>query len=236
MTDEQREQPVKKEPLVNKDILRATFIHPTFLSHLTQLMHHAHLNLAEGIFIVQNINGQPVISDLKKSKRIGSVGDEEESLSTTTRVWEVEEVMEDLRTGEITTAETDVIKPNIILEVHSHPIESSERSFPEQALRPSVPDLDLWEKLKILVRNPYLIKGIIVRKGNVGLLLLFQEDPTKPQANYYQKWNDDQGSMELLRLMRESGIRYEILRFDIKQKSFPNEELEKLKKFEVEVK
>ena len=236
MTDEQREQPVKKEPLVNKDILRATFTHPTFLSHLTQLMHHAHLNLAEGGFSVQNIDGQPVISDLKKSRRMGSFEDAKESLSTSVGVWEVVGVMENLRTGEIITAETDVIKPNIILTVHSHPDRGWKSSFPEQVLSPSETDLDLWEKIKITVKNPYLIEGIIVRKGNIGLLLLFQEDPTKPQANYYQGWDEDQGVNELLRLMRESGIRYEILRFDLKQKTFSNKELEKLKTFEVEVK
>ena len=60
----------KEQPLVNVSILRATFTEPAVLEHLYQLIHHAHLNLSEGIFCVQNIQGQPVVSDLAKSPRM----------------------------------------------------------------------------------------------------------------------------------------------------------------------
>lgn len=218
----------KKDNLVTPGILQATFTDPKFLSHLVNLTHHAHLNLAEGGFSVQNINGEPVVSDLAKSPKIGSVENLENSYSTHTNM---EDDSDWINTGR--RSKIPKIKPNIILSIHSHPVDPYGDKISEDALAPSRRDLEAWEKSKLTTRNEYLIEGIIVKKGNTGLLLLFQEDPSKLQDTYYQAWEEHQGRNKLLELMKASGIRYGVLKLDIENKRFPEKELEQLKQLAI---
>lgn len=111
---------------------------------------------------------------------------------------------------------------DVLLTIHSHP-------GGEPSLRPSVPDLEGWESLRI--SNPNVIEGVVVKSGRQAKLLFYQRDPNLEQNTYYQQWDTDESVGILLRLMRESGIRYQILTFDLKSKSFTPKDLEKVNNF-----
>ena len=81
--------------------------------------------------------------------------------------------------------------------------------------------------------NPYIIDGVAVIKGNEVLLFLYQIDPNAKQDLYWQQWDESEPLSKLFRYMRESGIRYDILRLNIKSSGFSDEELAKLDKFVV---
>lgn len=186
-----------------------------------KLAHHANLNHAEGGFCVQNIDGKPIVSDMYKSQRMGSVHDRDKSYSTDTNAYQYD-----------WKSNSEYIIENVFLTVHSHPFLRRTHGTPEEILCPSTPDLETWERIKLDSKNPQFIDGIFVKKGNKGLLLIYQDDPTQSHDTYYQAWDEGVESRNtLLRLMRESGIRYETLEFDIKSSIFPEQEMEKLKTF-----
>lgn len=241
MTGEGGEQQKGIESLINRDILRATFTNPKFLSHLVTMAHHANRNMSESGFSVQSVREvDPVISDLVKSPPMGSIEDRDASFSTHTNVLRDEDPFDELEKMEKTSESEEEyvesykkrIKPGIFLDIHSHPFDKHRGWTPEDFLMPSGQDLDVWERIKLGTKNPYLIEGILIEKGNIGLLLLYQSDPNKPQANYYQAWGG-RSRNELLQLMEDSGIRHETLTFDIKGKKFPEQELDKLTTFEI---
>ncbi|MFA5933562.1 MAG: hypothetical protein WCV81_05840 [Microgenomates group bacterium] len=218
------------ESLLSKEFLNKTFTSPAFLSNLTTLAHHAHLNFAEGGFIVQNLNGNPVCSELVKSKRIGSIEKADESLST-----DIEKVY--FLPGKLPHKEKDlaairkVLRPNIVFVIHSHPIEKGEDI--RQVLRPSTADLDDWQKLRLESGYPHIIDGIVVKHGGDALLLIYQADPTQKEDLYWQQWDHDEPVSRLFQYMKDSGIRYDTLRLNIKSGYFPDQELVKVDNFVV---
>lgn len=196
----------------SRDSLVAIFTDPKFARNIVKLT--ARLDVDEeggneGGFVVFAGN-LPEISDIVSNDNKVPFGmHTRQSLKESTPI-------------ELLTHDAEEMRKNIVLAIHSHP-------FGELALYPSVNDLENWEELRL--RNPNVIEGVVVKSGNQAKLLLYQRDPNSVQNTYYQQWDEKQSFGLLFRLMRESGIRYQILTFDQRSRKFTQTALKKVMTF-----
>jgi MarR-like DNA-binding transcriptional regulator SgrR of sgrS sRNA len=217
----------KNEVYVPREVLIRAFSRDRFRRNLAEIVTYGQRSLAEAGFIVQQVQGQPVISEVVRAEKVRSQEDHYLSQGVPSAL------LYDL----VLTSETGpphrVHKQQVILALHCHPVEHYER--PEDVLCPSEQDLDGWQQTSMLTNNPYAIEGIAVKiSKHEAALLLFQRDPTQEQNTYYQQWVEEEPAQRLFALMRQSGIRFDTLTFDVKGKQFSEQELEKLIKFAVE--
>lgn len=186
------------------------------------MAYHAHLNFAEAAFVVRDENGKPIVSELVKSPRMGSIHDAHKSFSVSLR----SSISDYSPTHPEGVIQRGKLHEGIKMIVHSHPLEKRERV--EAVLCPSVGDLDKWEEDRAETRNNYLIEGILVFDGSSIHLLLMQADPSCLQSTDYQIWEDSGSPQKLFHLLEESGFRHTVLRKKIKDNNFSEEELNKL--------
>lgn len=123
-------------------------------------------------------------------------------------------------------------RKDLVMEIHSHPTGKGMgigHQSVKEALAPSIQDLEAWETVRL--SNPHIIAGIVAGAGKHAQLLLVQADPNLRQDSYHQQWSQNDSVNKLFRLFRESGIRYQLLTFDLANRSFASAELEKAKAF-----
>lgn len=210
-TTTKTEIPNKREQSITPELLRQAFKSRKFLKNISDLLDHLGDHEAEGSFVVQKEVGKPIILDNNYAPEATSVNDRHESLET----W--------LKFDD---------KKQVLLFIHSHPrygITYNPNSvIPE--ITPSSQDIEVWENIKLRPNNRYTIQGILDENGE---LFLFQASPDAPQQSYYQQWQRPEGLEKLRTLMELSGIRTEIIKFDVKETSvgITPEELEKVQKF-----
>jgi hypothetical protein len=104
---------------------------------------------------------------------------------------------------------------DLLVVVHSHPVDGLTASAAYKYLRPSLEDLYRHEEQEIDCHG--LVNGILVaRGGNKSIFSLFlyrRVGPDKP--NYYQRFGDTQPSRrDLIESMVESGFAIAELRYD----------------------
>ena len=202
MALQERLRPAER-PLATPGVLRKTFQRADFLENLIEMSNHLQFNFSESAFTVSNFEGIPFVSHLNKSRKIGSIENAHDSLSVGVEFFD-----------------------DTFLFIHGHPLILGRNL--KESLIPSNRDLEAWEELKM--NRTEIIEGVFTRQGNKGLLLLFQEDPKKIHNNYHQGW-DGKTIDGFLKTLDESGIRHQILGFDLKRGRFSQHELTKLNSF-----
>lgn len=211
---------VQEKITLSPDFLERTLTQPQFIDNIVGLAHHAQLNGAEGIFIVSKVNDVPLVSPVNRSPRVKDIQSAKLSHSAVIDPLIIEEF--GAESGDL--SKKDKIKEGVVMVIHSHPLKS---------LYFSEGDLESFEESVLELRNPYLIEGVMVRQGQQVSILFMQTDPERQQDIFYQQWNYLDGPNAQLRLLRESGFRVQIVRFDLKKKQFEPEELEKVGIFAV---
>jgi hypothetical protein len=207
----------RENSLLTQEFLGSVLTTPKFISNIATMCKHGSSHFSEAAFSVRNIRGIPEISDLQKSSKATDLSSIRKSLSISQRQYNI--------IGRQNNGEGDFFK-DLVLIAHSHPIEKHER--PEDFLRPSEADLEVYEQDRIEFGNPFLIDTIVVKKGEVASLLLMQADPSKQQNTQYQQWDEDADSItKLYNLLRESGYRIQIIRVDLKNKKISDEDKKK---------
>jgi hypothetical protein len=236
-------QPPPTETTISKEFLTATFRDPTFVSHIKTLADHAKKHTSEGGFIVVSNNGQPDISNVIKSRKFNTLEDQEEAFSTDLMALshtdnpQYNKLLDTWSSNHQDKSFLDTIKrtpplilrQNLILAIHSHPLDRHSRETAESILVPSTTDLETWETH--YKGKTASIFGILVNDGKRGRLLLFQANPHEQQNTYYQQWDDWDPPQQLYRYMRESGIRNTIINLPLNEATYTEAELTKLEQF-----
>jgi hypothetical protein len=224
-------KPRVEQLLLSREFLLKTFQDQALRENLCELADEMASNRREAGFIVQNIDGSPVVSEVAKASRWSESVDDEyllkeiDLMPVIAKEWTP--LARELGVG------SSGFKENIAITIHSHPIEEGRQ--PEEFLSPSVVDLETWEERKFEFPSPNLIDGILVieKPSEKALLLLYQDDPNQQLPPYYQQLDENASAAKILRTMQQSGIRYERLTFDLENRQFAKGELEKLDKFAI---
>lgn len=224
---EAKEGAPQPESQLSREFLVATFTDPKFVAHMADLTHHAHLNFAEGTFVVQRKNGKPVVHDVVNSPRTRSYEDRVYSTRGVLNIYKSVS-SSDLKFRE---KEPLTFMDDVVVTVHSHPIRVGQPL--DDVLRPSTVDLEGWQQLRGALKQPYLLQGIIVPYKGAAHLLLYQLDPNGTEDLYWQQYDSSESGARMLRYMKESGIRVAILKMDMKTRTFTEQELAKLDQFVV---
>jgi hypothetical protein len=216
--DDRRMDTINESSSLNSELrltaglLEETFNDPKFIAQIQQMVHHAHLNLSESVFIAREDNEKPIISRIVRSPRMKSDPMQSYGVAYSAQMFD----------------DQGISYNNVFFGVHSHPIDPTENSW-EQSIVPSNQDFMTFEKLSLQRKG--IIHGIVARDKGDAKLLLLQFPPDSSHQTYYQTYEYPQSFATLKRLLTESGIRNIVVTLPKKSTSFPPSEIVKIRDF-----
>lgn len=102
---------------------------------------------------------------------------------------------------------------DVVFFLHSHP--GVHRRTKEDGLRPSVPDIELWEKLDL--KSPHVVTAILVAERGLAKMLLWRRSLGREFIQRYQAVDDFRNMIMARKILESCGINTATVAYDAKK-------------------